>query len=486
MQLTNAVLSREDLRSHFVREFIGEREFQDVSTLQVATGVNLGNLTRWKWVNWIIGKALGFFEWSVTGIFQYLLRQTMKAVNFDMTQTYEEINKEIESNNLMAVSQIGQLLGSGTIWLGSIAIAGKTAIKFPVLASRVGLELAKEGGETLRSQISSFLENTTEAMIDNILMATWGGWRRIGEILNTLSGNPPINWENHDTLSLVKVGDTLLSKIPGGKWVRTLVTNYFEGMLDAALDVAYVVTFTIDDYLLATQAATDRDSEPIRRIEVFPNVNNQDESIILEDTQNNIEVSINNYLSTHSLVDNRDIGTVVGQTYDEWYTLRPQSRKLVIEFRGKEKPPFLNSDGSLAQRTQIAIPNAKIGISWNQLKAIKRFTWGNYMARGVFDDRRQMTVWGSTDTEAKEQLLALAQLSQSDLVQVSVSHPEIQNIKRRKQPTLVYPCFATMLVRKPTVGANDFTLIDGQNRAMARERIEIWQDDAPAGFNGFP
>lgn len=488
MRLENTIIERENLRSHFVREFIGDREFQDVSTLQVATGVDLGNLTRWKWVNWVIGKALGFFSWSVTGIFNYFLQQTIKAVNFDMTQSYEEINSEIESNNLAIITQAGNLLGSGVVWIASIAVAGQAAIKFPVIAARVGLALAEEGGQTLRNQLSSFLENTTENVIDNILMTAWAGWRKIGEVINLFAGNAPINWESQDTLTVGKTGENILNKIPGGKWVRNLVAGFFDGLLDAALDVAYTVTFTIDDHFISTQAAVDarqENYEPTRTLEVFPDATNEEESIILEDTQNNVELALNNYLGTHQLIGNRDIGTVVGQTYDEWYTLKPQSRKLVLEFRGKETPPFLNPDGSIAQRVQIAIPNAKASISWTDLKQIKRFTWGNYLARGVFEDRRQMSVWGATEAEAKDTLLALANLSTGDLVQVSVSHPEIQNIKRRKSPTLVYPTFATMLVRKTTVGVNDYTLIDGQNKAMARQRLEIWKEDPPNWFSGF-
>lgn len=488
MRLENSVISRADLKSHFIRNFVGDREFKDVSTLEIATGVDLGNLTRWKWVNWVIGKALGFFSWSITSIFQYLYRQGIKAVSFDMTQLYEEIDQEIKSNGDAIASELGALIGSGLVWVGSIVIAGQAAFKFPVLAARVGLALAEEGGQELSNRLGSFLENTLERLIDNILMSSWSGWRRIGDVINQLSGGEAVDWNSQDTLTVGKLGESLINKIPGTGWIKSFITGFFDGVGDSLLDAAYVVTFTIDDHYMSTQAAVDsvaENFEPVRTIQVFPDASNEEESIILEDTQNNVELNLNNYLGTHQLIGNRDIGTVVGQTYDEWYTQRPQSRKLVIEFRGKEKPPFIESDGDISRRVQIAIPNTKQGISWGNLKAIKPFTWGNYMARGVFEDRRQMTVWGATDSEAKSTLLELAKLSQGDLIQVSVSHPEIQNVKRRKNPTRVYPAYATMLVRKSTVGANDYTLIDGQNSSMARKRLEIWTDEAPDWFEGF-
>lgn len=487
MRLDNTVIERVDLRSHIIRQFSGEREFEDISTLQLATGINLGNLTRFRWVNWALKRAFELIGNSFTSLVNFAFMQIQKVVNFNVMQSYEDIWEETVSNWQVLTGQLGGLLGTGGGWLASIGIAGRYAIKFPVLGARIGLALAEEGTETFKQQLGGFIENTAEVLIDNIGMAVFSGYRKIGEALNQSLGGAPISWENRKPWSIARGSEALIESIDND-FVRIFVESFKDNFIDAIMDVAYVVSFTVDDHYLATQAAVDsapENFEPIRTLEVFPDATNEAESIILEDTQNNVELALNNYLATHQLIGNRDIGTVVGQTYDEWYTLRPQSRKLVIEFRGKETPPFLNDDGSIAQRVQIAIPNAKASISWTDLKLIKRFTWGNYLARGVFEDRRQMSVWGATEAEAKDTLLALANLSTGDLVQVSVSHPEIQNIKRRKSPTIVYPTFATMLVRKTTVGVNDYTLIDGQNKAMARQRLEIWKEDPPDWFSGF-
>ena len=254
---------------------------------------------------------------------------------------------------------------------------------------------------------------------------------------------------------------------------------------DAILDVGYVVSFTLDDFFEAQRLATDSFSEPVRTLEVFPD-RESDESIILEDTQENVENQLNTYLGNHELISDRDIGVVVGNTYDDWYTLKPQGRKLTLEFRGKEKPPFVEDNGKQIKRVQIAIPNVKPGIGWNDLKSrVRKFTWGNYLARGVFEDRRQMSVWGASANEAKQTLIELANLSTKSLIQVTVSTPEVQNLKRRKKPTVVYPTHAVMLIRKPTVGRDDYTLIDGQNREMVRTRLELWRDEPPEDFTGF-
>lgn len=487
MELGNLTIERPSLRSEIIRQINGEREFEDISTIAISTGVNFKTLTRFKWINWALGKGLESLGNTYTGMLQFAFSQSGKALNFNVMETYENIYKESIDTWNGIVGQLGQILGSTGGWMASIGLAGKAAIKFPVLGARVGLALAEEGAETFRQQLGSFLENVFEATLDTLGMAVFSGYRKIGELINLSLGGAPIDWASRQPWSIAKGYEQTLDSIDNDT-VKQFVNGFSDGFIDSILDIAYVVSFTIDDHYLATQAAVDIGSgnlEPIRTLEVFPDQDNENESVILEDTQNNVELALNNYLANHQLINNRDVGTVVGQTYDEWYTLRPQSRKLVLEFRGKETPPFLNPDGSLAQRVQIAIPNAKQGISWQDLKQIKRFTWGNYLARGVFEDRRQISVWGGSEAEAKDTLLKLAELSEGNLIQVSVSHPEIQNIARRKQPTVVYPSFATLLVRKSTVGANDYTLIDGQNRSMARDRIQIWKENPPTNFTGF-
>ncbi|RMD72565.1 MAG: hypothetical protein D6822_01080, partial [Cyanobacteria bacterium J149] len=368
----------------------------------------------------------------------------------------------------------GNLVGSGSMWIASIAVSGALTVKFPVLAGRVALALAEDGSQTLRSNLVSNIGAASALAVKNLALGSYIWIRKMAKGTPTSKSGKP--W------TIAEKIDEKINNIKN-QWAKNFVQGFLDGALDSLLDIGYIIAFTLDDFYAAA-ANANSNQQPIRRLEVFPDENSE-ESILLEDQQDEVESQLNNYLSAHSLINNRDIGTVVGQPYDEWYGLRPQSRRLTIEFNAKEIPPFKDADNKQTKRVQISIPNVKQGISWNDLKLIKKFTWGNYMARGIFDDRRQMTVWGASESEAKNTLLELAKLSVNPIVQVSVSHPEIQNPSRRKQPTVVYPVFASMLVRKQVPASGNTTLIDGQNREMARERIEIWRDDPPDGFTGF-
>lgn len=483
MQLGSLEITRDSLLSNITREFIGERtftEFAGITNQGTADGLGtriakfIGNGLL-KFGGFLLKSAFSFIEWSFSGLWEMILETSYELAYFDWNQSDKEINEFIKESNLAMIRQFGQFAGSGTVWLTSIAVSSALTVKFPVLAGKVALALANEGGQSLRGQLVGNLQFATLSAIKSVALGSYLWVRKLIKGEETKENNKP--W-----IIAEKVEKTL-KKIPN-ETTRNFAEGFLDGALDSILDIGYIVAFTLDDYYAAAREAVNETEQPVRRLEVFPDADSN-ESIILEDTQEAVEEQLNNYLSNHDLINNRDVGTVVGQPYDEWYGQIPQSRKMVLEFNANEKPPFLNEAGEKTKRVQISIPNVKAGISWQDLKLIKKFTWGNYMARGVFEDRRQMTVWGSSEGEAKNTLLELAKLSTKSIIQVSVSHPEIQNMRRRKRPTVVHPVFATMLVRKRTPTTGDTTLIDGQNRAMAKERVEIWREEKPDSFTGF-
>lgn len=480
MQQSSFVIERTSLLSNITREFVGQRTFDEFAAISQGTGSGgiLGFLfnTAKRFTGFLLKGAFSFIEWSFTGLWQLIVETTYEIAYFDWAQSDADIMAQIKTSNEALANQLGQFIGSGSMWIASIAISSSLTVKFPVLAGRVALALAEEGSGILRGQLTGLLSNTTQTVIRSLALASYIGVRRL------IKGGPTSKSGKPWTIA-GKIEEKV-NAIPNS-YIRNFVQGFLDGALDSILEIGYVVAFTLDDFYAAAAAANaNDDEEPVRRLEVFPDENST-ESIILEDNQEAVEEQLNNYLSTHQLVDNRDIGTVVGQPYDEWYGLRPQSRRLTIEFNSKETPPFKDDNNKATKRVQISIPNAKQGISWNNLKLIKKFTWGNYMARGIFDDRRQMTVWGATASEAKNTLIEMSKFCTNSLIQISVSHPEIQNPTRRKRPTVVYPVYASMLVRKRVPTSGNTTLIDGQNKEMAKTRIQLWHDDPPDGFTVF-
>ena len=489
MRFDAVEIDRGQLFSNIARNLIGERTYDDLAgqTARPAALTVSGQLLNLigsgfrivfdgalKFGKFIVGAVLSLIPIDFSSLWDMIQEFAYEIVYFDWNQTDQEIKAEIEQNNLTIISQWGQLAGSTAVRMLGVAVSAGLSIKYPVVAGKVALALAQDTSDVLKSQFQQVIRSTTETALRNAALGSYIWIRK------QIKGGATTKNEKPWTIAGAIEEKVSNIKSPAK---RAFVSGAIDGAIDALVDIGYVVSFTLDDHYAAMRDAS-TNLQPIRRIEVFPD-EDSDESIIIEDQQEAVQEQLNNYLANHQLVNNRDIGTVVGQPYDDWYTLTPQGRKLLLEFNGKEKPPFIDSNGDRTKRVQISIPDAKPGISWNDLKAIRPYTWGNYMARGVFENRRQMSVWGSSESEAKNTLLEFAKLSTKSLIQVSVSHPEIQNPSRKKKPTRVYPVAAVMLIRKATQGTNSTTLIDGQNRETARTRVELWRDDPPQSFSSF-
>lgn len=476
MKREKVTINRKSLISQIARTTIGERTFSDFSSLSTGSGSGGGLANKifnglFKFGGFLLKGAFSFIEWSFSGLWEVILDISYEIAYFDWSQSDEDIKNEIRQNNQTIFRQIGQLLGSGTIWLSSIAVSSALTIKFPVVAGRVALALAEDGNATLRGQLTNTLAITTQTTIRSLLLGSYLWYRK-------LSNQQPTS-KNKKPWILAEKIEEKVQQIPNNS-LRNFTQGFLDGAFDSIIDIGYVISFTLDDHFASMREALDND-QPTRTIEILPN-SQSDEVITIENSQDEIISTVDNYVATHSLVSNRDIGTVVGQPYDDWYSTKPQGRKITLLFNARERPPFVDAQGKKTKRVEISIPDVKQSVSWNDLKAIRPFTWGNYLAKGIFENRRQMFVYGASESEAKNTLLELSRLSTKELIQITVSHPEMQNIARKKRPTKVFPVGAVFLIRKSTIGQGSTTLIDGQNRAVARKKVDLWKDDPPLNF----
>ena len=160
MRLESSELNRENFRSQIVRTVIGERTFTD---LAIQTQSNQSLIKRvfdggLKFTGFLLKTAFSFITWSFSGLWEFLIETAYEISYFDFNQSDIEIQREVEQNNQLIFNQLGQLLGSSVVWLGSIAVAGALTIKFPVVSGRIALALADEANSTLRGQFTSALQ----------------------------------------------------------------------------------------------------------------------------------------------------------------------------------------------------------------------------------------------------------------------------------------------------------------------------------------
>jgi hypothetical protein len=168
---------------------------------------------------------------------------------------------------------------------------------------------------------------------------------------------------------------------------------------------------------------------------------------------------------------------------DDFVSAKPLRRQLQIIFKAKKEPPWRMPNGKQAKKFEVTIPDPIIGLTWSKIKlAAKPYTWGKFRATAHLDNGRQMAVYGSSKSEAEKTLRRMLTLSTAKLLNLNVTEEvEKKNIDLKKDPTVAYPAYANLLIRRTTTGeGRSFT--DGTKASEDRIRIDLWTNEAPQGL----
>lgn len=250
------------LRSYITRLTIGTRSISATGTT-TTTGIR-GFLSRLG--GFVFGFFTNFYQLSISSIFSMLVAAYFTIKTFDWNQTDKAIEEKIKANN-KAIKDglapvIGRTLGFGTIRLANFIIGrlaprlpGSTAgvvrgINIPVLSGRVGLALAEEGNQEIRSSVLTWLSTVRNALISNLLMSfvlTARSLKWFG--MESITTNRPNG-------SFAEKIETEIKKLPDDweNFAEELIEEFEESIIEAG----YVVAFEIDDYFIAQRAAAAR------------------------------------------------------------------------------------------------------------------------------------------------------------------------------------------------------------------------------------
>lgn len=90
-----------------------------------------------------------------------------------------------------------------------------------------------------------------------------------------------------------------------------------------------------------------------------------------------------------------------------------------------------------------------------------------------------MAVYGSTAQEATAKLKKLALLSTSSILTLSISEEEDRPVKLKKEPTLMYPAYATLINRRNSIDVQGRTSIDNRTYDEEVTRFPLWVETEP-------
>ena len=470
MKLTTVVFARNSLASNVVRQLAGDRilDLADSFAEENQGGIikqvfNFGK----KLVGFVFGALTNFISWSFSEIWDLVVEAYFEIKYFDWNQTDAEIKIQLEQNDSIIASALGRLAGTGLVWLTGIAVSTGLSFKFPVLAGRVALELAEEGGQEIRSALSNLIIASRNVAIQNALLGGLLTARRY-----KLFNQQPVNKEKKPWTFAEKIEEKIES-ISNTK-LRAFANSFVDAIEDSIIEMGYVIAYTLDDFYESNRRVNQNILGQERTVIITPDTRVEDEQIIIESPQELVIANTEAALINHQLIYNRDVGQIVGIPEEDYVSPAPQRRKLKVIFYSQSKPPWRNPDGSRVKKVECQIPDLKPGLTWQKLKSgIPKFTWGKYRVTAYLDNGRQMTVYGVSYAEAEQQIRLLMELSTAKITNMTQGESITDIPTRRKTATLVYPVYAKLI-------EGDFTP-SGQWRGSKKDtaRIDLWIDEEP-------
>jgi hypothetical protein len=362
------------------------------------------------------------------------------------------------------------------------------------LARTVAANVGKEAIGEITQSLAGALNQTVGALANNTLISAYINYRKLlkslpDNVLTSIYGKSTTDFiknfwgkEGQPNLSFNSKMEEFVESIQNDK-LRAFVDAFLEESWDGFTEAGIIVAQELDTAYAQAKRAQENAKGKRKTVRLTPDKRKKTEQLLLSAGTADLEEEVITTLNNYRLIANRDIGQIVGQAADDYLTAKPLRRQLVIVFKTKKEPPWKMPDGKPAKERVVTIPDVSLGLTWNKIKlAAKAYTWGKFRATAIMDNGRQMAIYGATKSEAEKTLKRLAALSTAKILNLNVSEEvDRKNINLKKQAMLVYPAYATLLVRRPTTGEGR-EFIDGSKLEEDRIRIDLWTDQQPQGL----
>jgi hypothetical protein len=445
-------------------------------------------------------KAVGF---SATKIWGWVVGAVTRLKSFNWNATDKELAQMVEAQNLSLASLWGGVVGAGVGWIAGIGIGYGISFLCPViggaaLARLIASKTGKEAIEELLPQLNNALAQTAVTLGNAAAISVYTQYRRLLksapiEFLNGLFGADTAKFikniwggEGGADMSFNHQMDEAIDSIDN-KYLKEFLEEFFDEAWDSFTEAGFVVAQEIDNAYAQNKEANKKILGAERTIEITPDVSAPDETLkMIKVPQNLAAPVLQQTINQHRLLYNRDVGQIMGMPEQSMGRASFQLRQLVVVFRSRPHPPWVELTGQRCKQASYAIPDVKTGLSWREIKAAADpYTWGKYRATANLDNRRQMAIYGASPAEAKRKLEELLRLSTAKILSLSVTEEDTRPVKLKKDPIRMYPTHATLLNRRNSLDGQGRVRLDGRVMDEESIRIPLWPQQEPRGLPPF-
>ncbi len=399
-----ASIEKEKLLSRKIRRAIGNNGVRTINAIQSARKDNNGNILGYIWNGAKIFVGIVQDVFKLLGIsWSFLWGQFVSARefiwNFDWQITDEEIDKQIANSFAAIGSSLGALLGNAFGYLSCGAVPGSLVFVFnkPLGAQILG-NVLREGGEEFLGNLAALINALFQKTLEAFILSTFKNVRKfiksnvqlVEKVLGKKAGDMIKAWgrEGNKPWSFAQTLDEKIEKIDN-KFVRGFVEEFLEESWDGCVEAGYVVANTADSYL-ASQALKEKTILGAERtVEITPNRKVPDEKIILTGQEELLKPIIVQTLSTHKLLDNKDVGVMYAMSPEEVQEKKAVKRshkpRILLHFRESKDTKRIKKNRTpgvisfrLMNETETSLTTKKIELLAQKVKskfATPKYKW---------------------------------------------------------------------------------------------------------------
>lgn len=503
-----ADIVRSSLSSELVRSDIGRagvRVFK--AALQTKEESQGGNILTWVWnagkqFVGLLGEAFKLIGTSFTALWGLIVASVQFIWNFNWNITDKELDQQLQNSFNVITSMLGGTLGNAFGYLACGVLPGAAIFSFnEPLGAYVLANVAEEFAEELIANINVLIRYCFISGVQALFMWAFKNVRKlirsnvafVQAVFGDKAARAVQAWgqPNSKPWSFAKALDDKVESIPN-KAVQDFIEEFLEEAWEGCVEAGYVVANSLDSYIAQQRLASQQQLILGRQryLEVQPDRSNDRERIILAGPEQPLRTALVQTLSNYQLIENRDVGQLVGMPADDYLRAKPQSIRLVITFFSVQQPPWKAPPGQKLVTATYAIPDVKRSkCDWETIKLAcggkNGYMWGRFRSTGSLSNGRQMQVMGATADEAEDRLRALVTLSEATLVKKptpSEDKTEDASGTYVKQAIRVYPAYFTIMNQYQVPGARDSSIrLNNGNYARRQDRILLWTDEKPFG-----
>lgn len=448
-----------------------------------------------RFVGFLVSGVVQLISFSWTKLWSWIVGGTQFIANFNWNISDESIDKQIEGLWNAFGGVLGGAVGRAIGWIGCGLVPAAAIMTFN---EALATHLLKEVGEQALDELLDAASEVIQAgfrmgvqasflwLYKNIRGALKDPANPLGIALRGLFGSEKIDkWGTGESWTIAGAIENAIESIPN-TFLRNFVEEAWEEGTEACIEAGYAVAGGIDAWLAMQKVANNSVLGVDRTIEITPDRSVPDERIVLSGPEAVMRPTVVNVLATHQMLGNRDVGVLInGTPVDDYVRPGTQERRLMIEFKEKQQPPWVMPDGKRARRRQITVFAIKRGLTWEEVKlAAKQYTSGQRLVTAQLDNGHQMQCYANTENEGLQKIKELLKLSTAEILPNGVRDSGYVDptARRRELSYLVYPSKAVLVWKKRSQDSDDREDIAGNLWTEQRIEFDLWPENEPVNL----